>query len=148
MAIQTKSSNTIKSGPYGIIIESTTGVNFHSDHYMKVNRARQATTDLPTRKDYYDDQDTGEIPDHELLGTILKKKSTGGEYVIDKVCRQWYMGWYWVVLARAKGTKSHATLLWENESCRNETIVEGIGDTAMNWETTGEQITIEEMNQY
>lgn len=137
---------SVKSGPYGHYHTTNTGVRFHLDHYLRVRRARQATLNLPDKKDYYEDQDTGEIPDHELIGTVIVKKETGKKYVIDKVCRQWYCGWYWMVLARQLGTKSHAQIMWENENCRLDFMIDLIdkGD----WEVTDEKLSHEETYNY
>lgn len=108
--------NALKKGEYGGYFETTTDVRFHHDHYMQVRRARKETLTLPDQADY------GELGggnvDHELLGTVLKNEKTGKEYIIDRVTRQWHCGWFLAVCARAKGTRSHALLYWENETCR------------------------------
>lgn len=64
------------------------------------------------------------LPTHEFVGIKLKEKETGRVYVSEKVCLQFYGGWFFGVLLNCEG--SHTFLYFHNHSCMNETILEGI----------------------
>src|SRR5690606_31856302 len=54
-------------------------------------------------------------PTHELVGASFKEKETGKIYVAEKVCLQFYGGWYFGILLNCGG--SHTFLDFENYSC-------------------------------
>jgi len=67
-----------------------------------------------------------EIKDHPLIGKkVICLDSDKEYYIIDKVCRQWYMGYY-IVLALVDENRSHRIMYYQNISCIEPIIVEDI----------------------
>ncbi len=64
------------------------------------------------------------LPRHGLVARRLLEKDTGNVYVCEKVCLQFYGGWFYGALLNHGG--SHSFLYFENHSCINETVIEGI----------------------
>lgn len=108
------------------------GINNHL--YQIVKRKREALG-LPTNKDYLGSWDSREgfsiegkpLPTgyHPLHDKKLIN-SKGETYIIDAVHEHHYFGKYLVLLIRKEGTKSHGVRYWENFTCKNPTIIEGI----------------------
>jgi hypothetical protein len=63
----------------------------------------------------FDSASSISLPSHSLLGRVFKNKETGKEYVVEKVCLQFYGGWYMALLLNNKG--SHAFMYYQNRSC-------------------------------
>ena len=61
------------------------------------------------------------ILDHPLLSKHLRKKDNGREYVVEKVLKMWWWGWYEMLLIERNG--SHGTFYWKNISCADDSIV-------------------------
>lgn len=58
------------------------------------------------------------LHDHPLVGKYLLERSTGKEYLIEKVKRQWYLGWTLSILYQHNG--SHGFCTWEVERSMRE----------------------------
>ena len=94
---------------------------------------------LPLREDFKEAYDTREGYDitgaplstgyHPWHDKVLVEKETGTKYIIELVCKHHDYGYYWVIIARKEGTRSHATIWWENESCRYPIVLEGIEES-------------------
>jgi hypothetical protein len=91
---------------------------------------------LPVRDDFQENYDTRE--GHAIDGTPfhtrphpyhnlrLLEKETGKIYLVDSVHKQHYFGYFILLLVRAEGTNSHGSVYWENISCKDPIIVEGV----------------------
>lgn len=66
------------------------------------------------------------LPSHFLMGAKFQEKESGNIYVVEKVCLQFYGGWYYGVLLNHNG--SHCFVDFQNLSCINETITQHIQD--------------------
>src|SRR5690606_32055099 len=66
------------------------------------------------------------LPSHFLMGASFKEKETGNIYKVEKVCLQFYGGWYYGVLLNLNG--SHCFLDYQNLSCINEIVIQHIND--------------------
>jgi hypothetical protein len=99
---------------------------------------------LPLREDFKEAYDTREGYDitgaplstgyHPWHDRVLVEKETGTKYIIELVCKHHDYGYYWVIIARKEGTKSHATIWWENISCRYNVVLEGIAEARERYE--------------
>jgi len=97
------------------------GVRFFSDHYNRVNEAREKRG-LPTRKDMMG-PNNGEIKDHPFLGRKFRMKGRDKDvFTADQVYRQWYMGWHTRMFSYVNDTKSHAEHIIEAEGCQSEVM--------------------------
>ena len=87
------------------------------NHYYEIIKARKAMG--------YEKVDTNiEVKDYFLLGKKMKNTETGNIYNIEKVRKQWYGGWYILLLIECN--KSHTTVFWENINCIHDTICDSI----------------------
>lgn len=94
---------------------------FDEQHYMKVFDAR-------VKKGLCDQNaHSVDLPDHELVGKNLVNFTTKNQYTIEKVCKQWYHGWYISLLIQNKG--SHTAIFWENSNCTDKIIIKYISIT-------------------
>ena len=66
---------------------------------------------------------------HPLHDKIFLEKKTGKRYVVDGVHKQHYFGYYYSLLIREEGTKSHGVIYWENINCREPNVLEGIEES-------------------
>ena len=73
----------------GVTDEHVIISKFDTEHWMNVYRERRKLG-LPNQEDVIEKY----IPDHPLMNAVLIDKTTGHEYVVEKVFRQWYHGWY------------------------------------------------------
>lgn len=64
------------------------------------------------------------FPIHLLIGKKYLQKETNQIYIVEKVCLQFYGGWYFCLVLNYKG--SHALVMSENHSCMNNSILESI----------------------
>lgn len=72
---------------------------------------------------------------HPLLNKILidsREDENERELVIESIHKHWYNGYYWVLVYRVNGTKSHGTLFYKNINSIDSTIIEGIEETINN----------------
>lgn len=107
------------------------GFQVHTDHYHKVRRVRQVLG-LPTGMNEQYDTRTGyniegtalNTRHHPLHDYYLIKKATNEVYIIDLVCIHHDLGTYQHLAARRKGTKSHATIIWEAISSKSPFILQ------------------------
>ena len=67
-----------------------------------------------------------EIKDHSLVGKYLFNKSKDEWYLVEKVNKQWYGGYYYGMLVQNNG--SHAFVWFKNVNCLNKTVLESIKD--------------------
>jgi hypothetical protein len=99
---------------------------------------------LPLGEDFKEAYDTREGYDitgaplstgyHPWHDRVLVNKKTGTKYIIELVCKHHDYGYYWVIIARKEGTKSHTTIFWENISCRYSVVLEGIAEARERYE--------------
>lgn len=75
------------------------------------------------------------LPGHIMEGKRFREKSTGRVYVSEKVCFQFYGGWVYGILLNCGG--SHTFLYYQNYSCMNEIIQEGVEEFWQRFELEG-----------
>jgi len=83
--------------------------------------------------------------EHPLLNKILidyREGKNSREIIIESIHKHWYYGYYWCLVYRTIGTKSHGVLNYKNENSIDSTILEAIveihkniqfKDKALNW---------------
>ncbi len=135
-------SKTLKKTDYRF------GFGMDYSFYMKLDAARVKYNEthsdkLPVRADFKDDYDlrTGFSIDgrafntrpHPILGRTIKHIKSGETYIVEGIYKHFEFGYYWTVLMRREGTKSHGTLYWENINCKDPTIVKLIKSSQKNW---------------
>ena len=98
----------------GVVCKST--INY--DHWMVVYKRRK------TEGTILENKDSKSLSDHPLLGKKFFDAETNLTYNIEKVCKQWWGGYYIALLIEQNG--SHALRYWENISTEDETILESI----------------------
>jgi hypothetical protein len=64
---------------------------------------------------------------HQLEGKNLCDQQSGNDFTIVSVYKQWYAGWYLLLLVEKD--KSHHSLFWENINCIDEAIIKIIEET-------------------
>jgi hypothetical protein len=69
--------------------------------------------------------------EHPLLNKILIDIKDNRELVIESVHRHWHIGYYWIILYRINGTKSHGTCIYKNENCVDSTVLECVYETLL-----------------
>lgn len=124
-----------------------TGFGLNTSHYFAVMKAREEYNknggNLPLRSDFKDDYElqVGTKIDgrpfnnrpHPWLGKVIKNTKTGETYVIEGVHKHFDYGYYWTIVMRREGTKSHGSIWWENINCRYETITKEIKKNRRRW---------------
>ena len=80
---------------------------------------------------------------HPLLNQILIDSCDNDrELIVESVHKHWYQGYYWCLVYRIVGTKSHGTLFYKNINSIDTTIINGVDetintkffkDTTINW---------------
>lgn len=73
--------------------------------------------------------------EHPLLNKVLidnREDKNSRELIVESVHKHWYFGYYWVLVYRIGGTKSHGTLFYKNTNSIDSAIIEGIGETIEN----------------
>jgi len=109
----------LKPEGHNIIVErKTDGSCFAYDHtqHYEIYKAKK-DKGLPTTQQKY-------LTDSPLLHVKLMEKATWKLYTIEKVIDEWYAGWYRKLLICNNG--SHGVVEWENISCFDPIIIEGI----------------------
>jgi len=86
---------------------------FDHEHYHKVWKVR---------REIGDGLGNIEQKDHPLLGKTLINKETGKKYLVEKVNKQFYAGWYFGALLNCDN--SHCFSYFQNESSIDDTIEE------------------------
>ncbi len=83
---------------------------------------------------------------HPLLNKILidnNENKNKRELIIESIHKHWHIGYYWCLVYRTVGTKSHGTLYFKNINSIDSTILESIDrartnitfkDTTLNWD--------------
>jgi len=89
--------------------------SFNFQHYYKVRQQREKQH-LPVAPLSVD------LPNHPLLGHHITDTETGKLYTIDKVCKQWYCGWY-IVIFPVDSDRSHAMVYWTNINCIDSNVI-------------------------
>lgn len=118
------------------------GFGMDTSFYNQIHAAREKynqshpDSPLPLRDDFKEDWDTRtgltisgapfNTRHHPLQNLKLRERESGKNYIVDSVHKQHYYGFYIVLLIRAEGTQSHGVAYWENISCKDTTILEGI----------------------
>ena len=108
----------------GHITISTKGVQFFTDHYLRVCAAREKKG-LLLREDFML-PNHGEVKDSPLLGKEFM--SNGSLYKVDQVYRQWYMGWHTRIFSLVNGSKSHGEHITEADGCQCKIYTESAKD--------------------
>lgn len=120
-----------------------TGFGMDTQHYARVNDARKSIG-LPHRDDFKKSWDsrTGFAIDGTRLNTCphpyhklqLVERETGKSYIVDAVYKHHYFGYYIMLLIRESGSNSHGTAYWENISCMDPTVIDGIKEAKERFE--------------
>jgi hypothetical protein len=95
-------------------MEATT--KFNVDHYRKVREAR-TIAGLPVAK-------LSEQVDHPLVGKKLRKIETGNVYNVERVFKEFYLGWFYKAVI--EHNKSHGIVFFENVTCGCKEVVDQI----------------------
>lgn len=114
------------------------GFGMNTSLYNQIHNER-LSRGLQTRDDFKEDWDThtGENIEgkpfntrhHPYQDLKLVEAKTGKIYVVDSVHKHHYFGFYIVLLIRAEGSQSHGVAYWENISCKDSSVIEGIEET-------------------
>jgi hypothetical protein len=106
------------------------GIGYDTSLYNQILKVRNI---YPRAKDEYWFEDDYSIDgsirikrEHLLLNKIIQNKKTNEKYHIEYIGKHWYCGYYWTIIARKDGTKSHATFYTDNINCIDKTIIDGI----------------------
>jgi len=99
---------------------------------------------LQTRKDFTEDYDTRTGHNiegkpfntryHPYQNLKLLEKTSGNIYVVDSVHKHHHMGYYIMLLIREENSSSHGIAYWENISCKDPNILEGITESHQRFE--------------
>jgi hypothetical protein len=93
-----------------------TRVQFNMDHYIKVRRARQKAG-LPVAE-------LSEKVTHPLVGKKLRNLESGKVYNVEKVFKEFYLGWFYKAVIECDG--SHGVIFFENITCGAEEVLNQI----------------------
>ena len=101
---------------------------YDEDHYMKVvkQRSRLGLSEADSNLRNV------ELKNHPLVGTKIKSKWSGKEYIVEKVNKQWFNGFYLGMLLN--NNDSHVFVYFENINCEDETVLEQIEKTKREFE--------------
>ncbi len=72
---------------------------------------------------------------HPLLNKVLidnREDENGRELIVESVHKHWYNGYYWMLVYRIGGTKSHGSFSFKNINSIDSTILEGIEEDTKN----------------
>lgn len=105
----------------GVTDEHVIISEFDKDHWMKVYSERRKLG-LPKQEDVIQKY----LPNHYLLNARMVDMTTGKGYIVEKVFRQWYHGWFIGAILNHNG--SHRVCYIENISCKDSTIIEAISE--------------------
>ena len=94
---------------------------FNEDHYSKVRKEK-----------YTDGAHSVTLKHHPLLGKAVLKLSDMKEGFIESVIKQWYHGWYILLVINYNG--SHGAILWDNLSCNDPIIKNEIDDSKLKYQ--------------
>lgn len=141
----------LKKEDYKVLKDGTVyGFGLDTYHYLKVCEARKKRNidiafdhlfkwPLPLREEFYESWDAREghniegkklnTRHHPLHDKILLELETGNRYEVDAVHKQHYLGFYTALLIRQEGSKSHGVIYWENDTCKDPNIIEGIEES-------------------
>jgi hypothetical protein len=114
------------------------GFGLDTSLYTKIQLER-SKRNLQTREDFKEDYDTrtGQNIEgkpfntryHQYQDLKLVERKSGKKYVVDSVHKQHFMGYYIMLLVREEGSNSHGVVYWENITCKDPNILEGIEQT-------------------
>ena len=68
--------------------------------------------------------EAGPIADHPLVGKTVVDQTTGKLYVVERVSKEWWYGWFFSALLSTD--KSHRTCFIKNISCTDSGILKSI----------------------
>jgi hypothetical protein len=113
------------------------GYGFNSSLYLEVVKKRKDGK-LHRSMNYYHENSYAidgsfrKKAYHPLLNHILIRTNEDGteeELIIESVHRHWHIGYYWMLIYRKEGTKSHGQLMYKNENCICDWLIESIEET-------------------
>jgi len=105
---------------------STVFSQFNLDHWMKVKAER-------SRLGLARDPQRGPQEAHPLLGKSVVDTRTGQRYLVERVSRDWFKGWFLVALMQCNG--SHRTCVVSNLSCHDEGVLNQLADFKTHFQT-------------
>lgn len=72
----------------------------------------------------------GSIEEHPLNGKVIKLTEFGltRKYLVKKVYKDWYKGWFLMALLETVEGSSHRTVAIENIACHDESILDLIAN--------------------
>ena len=101
--------------------------SFDHDHWLVV-RAERSRLGLPQ------DARRGVDEPHPLTGKIVVDTRTDERYVVERVYRDWFKGWFQTALLNRNG--SHRTCVVGNLSCHDEGVLDRLADFKTHFQTT------------
>lgn len=84
-------------------------------HRVTAERARQGLKQQT---------EEGPLASHPLLGKTLVDRTTGKEYLVERVSKEWWCGWYLTALLNTAGTPRVCHI--KNMSCTDSGILQSI----------------------
>lgn len=118
------------------------GFGINTSLYNKIDAARikynelHPENQLPLKDSFIEDYDVRigfniagkpfNTRHHVYHDLKLYENETGKRYVVDSVHKHHYFGYYIMLLIRAEGSNSHGSIYWENITCKDPTVIEGI----------------------
>lgn len=103
-------------GPHIVTLDDGTRIDL--SHCYEVWKARKA------RGMSVKEVEKQPLPDYPLIGRTLRSREDGDEYLVESASKQWWGGWYIVLLIQCNG--SHAVRYWENINCYTPTILKAM----------------------
>ena len=71
---------------------------------------------------------------HPILGLRIKDKRDGEIGVIESLHKHWLSGYYWTIVYRKEGTRSHGTLFIKNINSIDSVVLESVEDFRKNYQ--------------
>lgn len=109
------------------------GLGFNTSILTKLNKKRTAEFDFYNKDSIAIDGSIRIKKFHPLLNKIIIDSRDGQKVIIESVHKHWYNGYYWCIVYRTLGTRSHGTLYYKNENSIDSTIIEAVEETINNW---------------
>jgi hypothetical protein len=70
---------------------------------------------------------------HPILGLKIQDKRDGEIGIIESLHKHWLSGYYWVIVYRKLGTKSHGTLFIKNINSISDVVINSIEEFNKNY---------------
>jgi hypothetical protein len=90
---------------------------FNASHYSRVRQARKERG-LPLQDLHVEE------PNHPLSGKKIKNIETGKVYNVERVFREFYLGWFYKAVIECN--KSHGVVFFETITCKDDVILKQI----------------------